>query len=229
MVERVADQVVQRGFELFEDVAGDPRRLADDLELRLLAQLAREVADQTGEPAQAVGQRAHPAGEDLVMEPAGEVFAAAGEVLDLLHLGVEQLAATARLGLRPGQQLQVDGAGAGGVGADAVLEALEGGQQGRMLALDREQRIDERPELSRLDERFPGQAHQPREAFRRHPHHPVGLLGGGGGSWGGDGLGEGVGSDSPPGVELGPGRRPAQGATGTGFGRFGRPVGLFAP
>ena len=76
VVQRVADQVVQRCLEPVEDVAVDAGGLAGDLEPRLLAQLAGQVADQPGEAADAVGQRAHPAGQHLVVQPAGEVLAA---------------------------------------------------------------------------------------------------------------------------------------------------------
>ena len=46
----------------------------------LLAQLAGQVADQPGEAADAVGQRPHPAGQHLVVQPAGEVLAPPREV-----------------------------------------------------------------------------------------------------------------------------------------------------
>ena len=120
--------MVQRGFQLFEDVAVDPRVLAGHDELHLLAELPREVADQAGEPADAVGQRAHPAGQDLVMQPAGEVFTAPGEVLELLHLLAEDLTALARLGLRPVQQLDRDRLIAHAA-EESILQRLERGQE----------------------------------------------------------------------------------------------------
>ncbi len=84
VVQGVADQVVERRLEPVEDVAVDAGGLAVDLEPRLLAQLAGQVADQAREAADAVGQRPHPAGQHLVVQPAGEVLAGVGERLDRL-------------------------------------------------------------------------------------------------------------------------------------------------
>ena len=105
VVQRVADQVVQRGLEPVEDVAVDARGLAGDLEPRLLAQLAGQVADQPGEAADAVGQRAHPAGQHLVVQPAGEVLAVARERLQRLDRLGQHLQAVGGPAPRPGQQL----------------------------------------------------------------------------------------------------------------------------
>ena len=54
VVEGVANQVVEGGFELFEDVAIDAGLFAEDLEADLLVELAGDVADQAGEAADAV-------------------------------------------------------------------------------------------------------------------------------------------------------------------------------
>ena len=55
--------------------------------LDLLAQLTGDLADHPGEPPDALGHRPHPAGQDLVMEPAGEVLAAPGVVVEGVDLG----------------------------------------------------------------------------------------------------------------------------------------------
>ena len=62
-----------------------PVDLPPDLESDLLAQLSGDLADHPGEAADALRHRPHPAGEDLVMEPAGEVLAAPGVVVERLE------------------------------------------------------------------------------------------------------------------------------------------------
>ena len=84
VVECVADQVVERRFEPIEDVAVNAGGLTDDLKPRLLAELTSQVADQTRKPADTIGQWPHPAGQHFMMQPAGNVFADAGELLDRL-------------------------------------------------------------------------------------------------------------------------------------------------
>ena len=99
VIERVADQMVERRFQPVEDIAIDAGGLADDLEPRLLAQLAGQVADQAREAADAVGQRPHPAGQHFVVQPAGEVLAAASELLDRLDRLTQSLQAASGLAL----------------------------------------------------------------------------------------------------------------------------------
>ena len=84
VVQGVADQVVERRLEPVEDVAIDAGGLTGNLEPSLLAQLPGHVADQPREAADAVGQRPHPAGQHFMVQPAGKVLAAAGELLDRL-------------------------------------------------------------------------------------------------------------------------------------------------
>ena len=69
VVKTVPDQMIEWGFELFEDIAVDARILARDHELDLLVELPREVADKAGEAANPVGHRPHPARQDLVVKP----------------------------------------------------------------------------------------------------------------------------------------------------------------
>ena len=70
MIERIADQMIERRFETVQNVAIDPGRLTHHLELRLLAKLTSHIADQARKAADAVGQGPHSAGEHLVMQPA---------------------------------------------------------------------------------------------------------------------------------------------------------------
>ena len=57
-----------------------------------------------------------------------------------------------------------------------ILEPLERLEQPGLAALQEQERIDERAEPARLDQRLARQSHQPREALRRHSHNPVGRL-----------------------------------------------------
>ncbi len=109
VVQRVADQMVERCLEPVEDVAVDAGGLADDLEPRLLAELSSQVADQAREAAHTVGQRPHPAGQHLVVQPAGNVLADAGELLDRLDRLAQTLQILRRLRLGLGQQLALSG------------------------------------------------------------------------------------------------------------------------
>ncbi len=58
MVERIANQMVERRLEPIENVAVDARRLTDDFKLRLLAQLTRQIAHQPWESLDAIGRSA---------------------------------------------------------------------------------------------------------------------------------------------------------------------------
>ena len=109
MVQRIADQVIERRFEPVEDVAIDPGRLTHHLELRLLAKLPSDVADQAREAADAVGQGPHPAGEYLVVQPAGQVFVATREFLDRLERLAQSFHAARGLVPGLGQQFALDG------------------------------------------------------------------------------------------------------------------------
>ena len=84
MVQRVANQMIERCFETVEDVAVDAGGLADDLESGLLAKLSGQVANQPWKAADSVGQRPHPAGQNLVMQPARKILTPAGKLLDRL-------------------------------------------------------------------------------------------------------------------------------------------------
>ena len=70
MVQRVANQMVERGFEAIEDVAVDAGGLTHNLKPSLLAKFSGQVADQAWKPTHAVGQGSHPAGQNLVVQPA---------------------------------------------------------------------------------------------------------------------------------------------------------------
>ena len=77
--------MVERRLEPIEDVAVDAGGLTDDLEPRLLAELTSQVADQAWKAAHAIGQWPHPAGQHFVMQPAGNILADAGKLLNRLH------------------------------------------------------------------------------------------------------------------------------------------------
>ena len=182
VVQRVADQVVERRLEPVEDVAVDAGGLAGDLEPRLLAQLAGQVADQAGEAADAVGQRAHPAGQHLVVQPAGEVLALVRERLERLD--------------RLGQGLQALGGPAPGLGQQLAARRPRRARRRRRprpesviarrssrtcsVSIRRDlplpqppERVDHRPEPVALHQGLARQAHQPRQALGRHPHDAV--------------------------------------------------------
>ena len=181
VVQGIADQVVERRLEPVEDVAIDAGGLAVDLESRLLAQLPGHVADQPREAADAVGQRTHPAGQHLVVQPAGEVLAHAGECLDALdRLGQAlQVVGGPRPGLGqplvPGRRQPRPRIGAGGASADRVGPPGFAGPPAGPICRPRSRQsaVDQRPEPVALHQGLARQAHQPAQALGRDPHDAV--------------------------------------------------------
>ena len=95
-----------------------------------------------------------------------------------------------------------------------ILQPLERLQEPGLAALQEQERIDERTEPARLDQRFARQAHQPREALRRHSHDAVGRLRGTG-RW--PGRGDACGGRGGSGLA----RSAAVGGAGEGWARSG--------
>ena len=173
VVERVADQVRERRLELVEDVAVDTGLLAADLEPHLLAEGAGDVPHQSGKTVDAVGERSHAADDHLVVETIGEVLVAPGEALEVLDVsrqGGEEL-----VGPFPRDR---DGGGKRGRHDEvACPEPLVEGRQRvallHLLAPQREQSVDERPQLPRLHQRLAREPDQPGEAVGRDADHAI--------------------------------------------------------
>ncbi len=104
MVQCIADQMVERRLEPIEDVAVDAGGLTDDLKPRLLAELTSQVTNQAWEAAHAIGQWPHPAGQDFMMQPAGNVLADTGKLLNRLDRLTQTLQILGGLSLGLGQQ-----------------------------------------------------------------------------------------------------------------------------
>ena len=102
VVDRVADQVIEGRLEPVKDVAVDTGGLADDLEPRLLAELARQVTDHTRKASDAVGQRPHSAGQHFVVQSAGKAFTDAGKLFECFDRLAQLLQSLIRLRLRAG-------------------------------------------------------------------------------------------------------------------------------
>ena len=173
VVQRVADQMVERCLEPIEDVAVDAGGLTGDLEPGLLAELSGQVADQPREAADAVGQRPHPAGQNFMVQPAGKVFAPAGELLDRLDRLAQPLQALGGLSLGLGQPLALGGGQRVLPARHAVFQDLQRFQKSRLLPLEPPERVDQRREPVGLHQGLARQTHQPRQALGRHPHDPV--------------------------------------------------------
>ena len=111
------------------------------------------------------------------MEPAGKIFAPPGVVVEGVDLLVQVVDASGRLGPGPGQQLphvqsQLARSPRGPTLFQRACNAsIEEPFLGR--ASERDQGVDEWPELPGLDQRLPRQAHEPGEALRRDPDHPA--------------------------------------------------------
>ena len=74
MIEGVAQQVIERRFKLFQDVAINVGGAAEDVELHRFAECSGEVADQAREPLRPVDEGPHPAGDDFAIEAAIEII-----------------------------------------------------------------------------------------------------------------------------------------------------------
>ena len=89
VVQAVANRVVERRFEAIEDFTVHFRVRSNDLELRLLAKLARKVANQSRKTLDAVAERPHPTRHDLAVEAIGKSCGAKSEAIQLAP-GVRQ-------------------------------------------------------------------------------------------------------------------------------------------
>ena len=117
--------MIKRCLETIENVAVDAGGLAYNFEPGLLAKLSGHIANQSRESADAVGQRSHPAGQNLVVQSARECFALAGKILDCFDCLSQLLQALGGLGFGLGQSFAI------GCGSrvfsirDAVFQKLE--------------------------------------------------------------------------------------------------------
>ena len=168
VIDRVADQVRQRRFELLQDVAVHLGAVADDDQPRLLAERPGHVADEPREAVGAVAERAHAAGDDLAVQADVEVFGAGRVVVEVGGLGIQLLPARGPLAAGVGDQVgELDrGHPAGG----GVVRGVEHRREQVVLLLQLEQRRGERRQPPRLNERFAGQPHEAVEALGRDPH-----------------------------------------------------------
>ncbi len=85
MIDGVAQDVIERCFELVEDIAIDVGGFAAQLELNALAQLAREIAHQTWKALHAVAEWPHAADNHFVVQPAIQIVGLARMRLKFLN------------------------------------------------------------------------------------------------------------------------------------------------
>ena len=159
MVHRVAEQVVERRVELFEDFAVHLRHLADDLQLGLLAELPGQIADQPRKALHAVSKRTHAAGNHLAIQAAVQIVRAAGVVLEGHDPVRQQAVAIGQPAAQLGHQFTAPLATR--VGRERLQEFVEFVAQMSLLGLQVLQRIRERLQPAGLDQRFASQAHEP--------------------------------------------------------------------
>ena len=109
MIQSIANEMIERCFETVENVAVDAGGLTHNLESGLLAKLSGQVADQPWKATDSISQRSHPAGQNLVVQPARKVLALAGELLDRLDGLSQLLQALGSLCFGRGQSLAIGG------------------------------------------------------------------------------------------------------------------------
>jgi hypothetical protein len=152
MVEGVADQVGERRLELVEDVTVDAGLLATHLESHLLAEGAGDVTDESRKAADAVGERPHAAHDHLVMEAIREVFVAPCEALEIVHLLHEARQTGVGPFPDPREHAQERSRHVSVVGFEPLLDPGDRVTEIDLRSPEREQRIDEGPQLPCLHE-----------------------------------------------------------------------------
>ena len=93
VVHGVSQQVVQRRFELFEDVAIHGRRRPDDFELDLFAELPAQVAHESREALHSIRERSHTAVDHFVVQTAIEIGGLPRMRFEFIHPRGQLLAA----------------------------------------------------------------------------------------------------------------------------------------
>ena len=96
MIDRVAQQVRQRTFQSFQDVAVHLGVLADDFEAHLFAQSAGQVAHHARKTADAIAEGAHARAQHFQIHALRKVSRAAVEHVQLLHPVGQKLLAFSR-------------------------------------------------------------------------------------------------------------------------------------
>ena len=124
VVQCIAHQVIQRGIELFENVAVDLGRFPLNLQLHVLAELPGQIANQSRQPLHALAKRPHAAGDDLAIQPRTQIIGITRAPVKLPNAIGEQVAARRQPPPRVGQQ----GGGAFPqiVGAHRLAESFDG-------------------------------------------------------------------------------------------------------
>ena len=164
VVDGVAQHVVQRAFDLRQDVAVDQGVFAVDLQLHFLAQAARQVAHHARERVDAVAERAHAQGQyfvDHALRDGQQAPLIGFDVGDVFEHELLQ-----RLRLLQRQQGFFHQARVAGT-RNGFVQVLDGGKQAALVALEALQGADERVHLVRIDARFAGQRQQFIEILRR--------------------------------------------------------------
>ena len=86
LLDEVHALIAEHGKRYRFALSGSSARKLRRLEANLLAEGSRHVADQSRESADAVGERPHPADDDLVVKAVREILVAAGEALEILDV-----------------------------------------------------------------------------------------------------------------------------------------------
>ncbi len=91
MVDGVAQQVGQRGFQPFEDITIDLSAFSRDVESDRFAKRASEVANHAGEPADPVAKGPHPGAQHLKVKSLRQLCGAAVEQVQFLGAVAQKL------------------------------------------------------------------------------------------------------------------------------------------
>ena len=173
VVQRVADQVVERRLEPVEDVAVDAGGLADDLEPRLLAELAGQVADQRGKP------RTPSASGRIRLASTSWCSRLERSSLTRANSSIASTVSPSRCKSWAACALALASSSrSAAVSASPWLDTrssrmLQRFQESGLSPLEPPERVDQRRQPMGLHQGLTRQAHQPRQALGRHPHDAV--------------------------------------------------------
>ncbi len=171
VIQGVAQQVAQGGFQLLQDVPVHLGGLAHDIEPDLFPQLPGQVPHHPRKGLDAVGEGPHPDADNLVVKAVREVFRGAGEPFQPVDPAHQLL--TAIPGPLPGL---VDGMADLGVRVPRLrhlLEPLQGRKEFRMVFLQGHQGIVEGGQPPDGHHHLAGQRHEALDLAGGHPDHPV--------------------------------------------------------
>ena len=165
VVERVAQQMVERRIEARENVAVNRHAFANDLQTRLFAQRTRKVAHRTRQRRGGVGERSHAARKNFVIKLRRSFLAAANGRLDGEEMRDHAFSAFFNDSARARHQSRVEPSS-----ANLRAQTIEFVFETHEHALEIERLLVNHAQSPRFQHGFAGKLQKPIKFFRGHTH-----------------------------------------------------------